>query len=283
MDLVKKEVKHKTFGDGIVISQDDSYIEIEFSIGSKKFVFPDAFKKFLQINDKKASIAISKIIEKKEKERKAELEIKRKKALEQERQQKILRLEKSMTTIKNHPSLQVVFWCKEQEWDEIFRDWRVFTGLIKSGANKGKPNRLARMNKKSACLLTAREPHLKEEDRYIKGVYLVEDNFNGRLCEDGYIPAHQEYRLCLSEEESKKMYFWNYYANKKYPNRTTWNTGRSRYFDNIIMAQILRDIISLKKEPKDKEYVNRFFEYFCQINQINKDTLEKPNGALVRI
>ncbi|MDD4583508.1 MAG: hypothetical protein PHR60_04900, partial [Eubacteriales bacterium] len=67
-----------------------------------------------------------------------------------------------------------------------------------------------------------------------------------------------------------------------YPQNMTWNTGRYRYFDNVWMAQILRGIVSLKKKPHEQELAQRFFEHFCQMNQISEEELPKPNGALMR-
>ena len=32
-----------------------------------------------------------------------------------------------------------------------------------------------------------------------------------------------------------------------------WSTGKYRYFDNLWMAQILLDIISIKTDPKEQE------------------------------
>ncbi|HKM40031.1 MAG TPA: malate synthase, partial [bacterium] len=81
--------------------------------------------------------------------------------------------------------------------------------------------------------------------------------------------------------ESERMLFWNYYINKRYPKKMTWNSGRHRYFDNIWMAQILRDIISLKEDPQEHDLARRFFQHFCQINVINIERLSQPSGVLV--
>ncbi|NLJ76709.1 MAG: hypothetical protein GX325_05560 [Peptococcaceae bacterium] len=110
---------------------------------------------------------------------------------------------------------------------------------------------------------------------------MVNENFNARKCQDGFIPAHSEYRLRLSEQESEKMLFWNYYINKKYPHRMTWNTGRHRYLDNKWVAQILQDIVSLKRLPQEREHVQRFFKYFCRMNEIDMEKLPGPKGALL--
>ncbi len=44
-------VKHKSFGDGTVISTNGSYITVKFDIGNKTFVYPDIFERFLTLDD----------------------------------------------------------------------------------------------------------------------------------------------------------------------------------------------------------------------------------------
>ncbi len=283
MDLANKQVIHKIFGKGKIIKCCGSYIKIDFPSGNKKFVFPDAFETYLTLTDQKAA----KMVRKKKKEcEEEERRLKELKALQDKKRQRLLAQERNIKrrkTQKIHPQSQSVFWCKKQEQDSVFGNWDVFTGVIKSGKKKGQPRRLARINQNSACLLTARDSDVPEKDRYILGVFMVDEIFDSKSCSDGYIPAHSKYRLRLSEQEAEKMLFWNYYVNKRYPHKMTWNTGRHRYFDNIWMAQILRDIISLKKNPKEREYVQQFFEYFCQMNRIKKEDIPEPNGALMRI
>ena len=111
---------------------------------------------------------------------------------------------------------------------------------------------------------------------------MAPENFNGQSQEDGYIEAHPEHRLRLSEQESEKMLFWKYYKNKRFPDRMTWKSGRQRYFDNLWMAQILKDIVSLKKDPQEKKDAQLFLDYFCKSNHINVAQLPKPEGALIQ-
>jgi len=284
MDLVNKQVAHKIFGKGSVVGQTESHIEIHFVEGNKKFVFPDAFDMYLSLTDRRAANSIKKMIEKRQKKRKEEeLEHEKIKALQYEEEKRFLEREKLMKNLKIHPSSQAAFWCDGQEQNMAFAEWRVFTGITKSGNNQGLPNRPTRMHQNSACLLTARDSGILEKDRCIIGVYMVNETFIGKLCEDGYIPAHSEYKLRLSEQESEKMLFWNYYANERYPQNMTWNSGKYRYFDNAWMAQILRDIISLKGEQKERQLAQNFFEHFCQMNKIREEELPKPNGTLMRL
>lgn len=284
MNLVDKQVVHKSFGKGSVVEQDDSYIEISFAHGNKIFVFPDVFETHLTLKDQRAANLVKEMIQKRKKElRKEEMKLLKAEALIREEQRLTLEHKRLSKSHKDHHSLQAVFWCEDEEKDKIFIDWHIFTGEIKSGSKKGQPNLLVRMNRNSACLLTERQLDVPEKERSILGVYMVKETFIGRLCEDGYIPAHTDYRLRLSEEESKKMLFWNYYLNEKYPDKITWNTGRYRYFENITMAQILRDIASLKRSPDEKELAQRFLKHFCLLNNIDEENLPKNNGALLRI
>ncbi|NLJ78325.1 MAG: malate synthase [Tissierellia bacterium] len=283
MNLVDKEVIHKTFGKGNVADYNDSYINIEFESGAKRFVFPDAFEKYITLIDERAAGLIKEKIEQRQEERREEtMRLERQRAEERERL-RILEEKKRIRSRRIHPSIQSVFWCKDGEEDQVFTEWSIFTGEIKSGDREGQPRRLARMNQNSCCLLTKRDPDMQEGDRHILGVFMVDESFNGRRCEDGNIPAHPTYRIQLSDQESKKMLFWYYYVNKRFPHRMTWNSGRQRYFDNIWMAQILRDIIDIREKPQEKELAEKFFEHFCELNRIDVEELSEPNGALKRI
>ncbi|HEY4551037.1 MAG TPA: malate synthase [Bacillus sp. (in: firmicutes)] len=284
MNLINKKVTHKLFGIGSIVKYNDSSIEIHFASENKKFVFPDVFGKHLKLHDKSVANSLEKIIQKKEMERKEE-EWKKEEEKKLQRKNQELRLdhEKLMKNHKLHPESQMVFWCDKEEQVSSFSEWKVFSGEIKSGNNKGKPNKPIRLHQNSAVLLTAIDSSMPEKDRRILGVYMVNEDFIGKLCEDGYIPAHSKYRLQLTEQEADQMLFWEYYVNEKFPHKMTWNTGKYRYFDNSWMAQILLDIVSLKSDPEERELAQQFFEHFCKMNLITAEELPKPNGALMRM
>ncbi|HBN95947.1 MAG TPA: malate synthase [Firmicutes bacterium] len=283
MDLLNEQVTHKSFGKGSVVAHDDDYVEVRFPLGVKKFVFPDVFGTHLLLVDPKLAKHVDGVklkIERERKKEEAELEAMR--AIEEARRKRALERERLLKNHRLSPASQVAFWCDPAEQDKVFSEWRVFTGRKKSGANQGEPNRLVRLHQNSCCLITAREPDVPEKDRRVVGLFMVGDFFVGKLCEDGYIPAHLEYRLRLSEEESRKILFWNYYVNERYPNNMTWNSGRYRYFDNVWMAQILQDIVALKEGSAEFELVQDFLEHFCDLNRLVETELPRPNGALVR-
>jgi hypothetical protein len=283
MNLINKKVTHKRFGMGSIVEQNDSSIEIHFESENKKFVFPDVFEKHLKMHDKSIANSLEKMIQEKEMERKEEESKKEEeRKLHRKKQELRLEYEKLMKNHKLHPESQMVFWCDTEELDQPFSEWKVFSGEIKSGANKGKPNKPIRLHQNSAVLLTEIDASMPEKDRRILGVYMVKEGFIGKLCEDGYIPAHSTYRIQLTEQESEQMLFWKYYVNEKHPHKMTWNTGKYRYFDNLWMAQILLDIVSLKSDPKERELAQQFFEHFCKMNQLTEQELQKPNGALMR-
>lgn len=282
MDFVNKKVVHEIFGKGNVVEYSESYIRVEFESGDKRFSFPDAFSEYITFTDENATDVINKKIEIREKEKeKEELILEKERELEKERQD-IINQNKRIKSGKVSSEIQSVFWISEDEKEEVFEDWMVFTGKIKSGNKKGEPRKLPRMNKTSACLLTERTDDMEEANRKILGVFMVNDYFDGRTCEDGYIKAHPDYRIQLSEEESEKMLFWNYYVDKKSSEKTIWNSGNQRYFDNLWMAQILQDIVNLRENDEEaRVYAQAFLERFCKVNFINKDEIPKPNGALL--
>ncbi len=51
MDLVNNKVKSKALGIGTVIEQDDSHIIVQFAAKKSTFQYPEAFRKFLTVED----------------------------------------------------------------------------------------------------------------------------------------------------------------------------------------------------------------------------------------
>lgn len=277
LNLLNEKVTHNVFGKGKIVNQDESIITINFNENIKKFVYPDAFGTFISLKDKDTAESLKKIISKKEMEEKAlekkREEKKKQEALEQQRIQQI-------KDHKIHESSQIAFWLDENEQQNIFTDWQVSTGKIQSGPNKGQPNRAARLRPNSAALLTARGKNQAETERQILGLYMVNETFAGNLSEDGMVPAHADFKIKLTDQEAEKMLFWNYYKSKNYPHRTTWNSGKYRYFDNVWTAQILKDIIALKTDEEEIKEIKNFLEYFSKMNLLDIDNIPEACGAL---
>lgn len=277
MNLLHKEVTHKVFGEGEIVDQDESTITIDFNQNTKKFVFPDAFGKFITLKNRETAKTLKELIDKREMEK---IELEKQREEERERQELEQQLKEKLRNAKIHESSQIVFWLDEEEQKDVFINWQVFTGKIQSGKNKGEPNRPARMRPNSATVLTRRESDQQETERQILGLYMVTETFTGNRCDDGIVPAHSQFRIQLTDEEAEKMLFWNYYVNKNYPHRTTWNSGKYRYFDNVWTAQILKDIMRIKTDKEEIKAIEKFLEYFCQMNALDINEIPEANGAL---
>ena len=277
MNLINEEITHKVFGEGNIVDHEESIITIEFNEDIKKFVYPDAFKEFITLNDQGTAKTFEKVFLQREMEEKA-LELKREEekerlALEQERMEKL-------KNHKIHESSQIVFWLDEEEQQTVFIDWQAFTGTVRSGENKGQPHKAPRLRPNSAGLLTARASDQPETERQILGLYMVHETFSGNHSDDGMVPSHSEFRIELTDQEAEQMLFWDYYINKNYPDRTSWNSGKYRYFDNTWTAQILKDIIALRTDEAQIKEAENFLEYFCQMNALDINDIPEANGAL---
>ena len=51
MELTNQKIKHLSFGVGTVVAQDKEYVTVEFVSKTSKFIYPDAFTKFLKCED----------------------------------------------------------------------------------------------------------------------------------------------------------------------------------------------------------------------------------------
>lgn len=58
MDLIGLKVKHTAFGTGVITELEGNYITIKFSEKTSKFIYPDAFEKFVKAED----VAVQQII-----------------------------------------------------------------------------------------------------------------------------------------------------------------------------------------------------------------------------
>jgi len=66
MNTIGQIVKHKAFGDGTIINHDNHSIVVLFSIGEKKFQYPDAFGLFLSAVDDQFAAFIDTVIKDKQ-------------------------------------------------------------------------------------------------------------------------------------------------------------------------------------------------------------------------
>lgn len=160
------------------------------------------------------------------------------------------------------------FVCYESQ---MLRNWKAFAGYALTKENKNKPLKLNYVQVNSLAMLTTRLPGEPEKDRFIFGVFLVDEAYEGDNREEGYVTTNSKYKLSLSLDEAKRIRFWNYYKNETAPDRIAWGQGLHRYVKDEQAASILRDIAELKKGTPDEELSKEFFEHFCKINSLSVD------------
>lgn len=175
--------------------------------------------------------------------------------------------------------------CEDEDFvcyeSQMLRNWCAKAGGILTGENEGTPMKLNNVQLNSLCVLTTRDPYdSSEEERYIFGVFLIDETFEGNNREEGYVTTKSEFKIKLSPKEAKRMLFWNYHANENKPEAARWGQGLFRYQEDEESAQILRDIAEIKKGTKDEKLAQRFYEHFCTINDVHIETLPEPCGAL---
>ncbi len=61
MKIINKKVKHIVFGDGKVVNQSEERITVQFSeqYGTKQFVYPNVFGKYLKLYDANLETAVA--------------------------------------------------------------------------------------------------------------------------------------------------------------------------------------------------------------------------------
>src|SRR5699024_1671670 len=141
MNLIDEGITHKVFGEGNIVDHDDSIITVHYNTDIKKIVYHNAAGKFITIIERNPEKHLKNGLLKRKKEEeiveKEREEEKRHQALEQQRREKL-------NNHKIHESSQIVFWLDEEEQQNVFTEWEVFTGEVQSGKSKGQPNRAVR-------------------------------------------------------------------------------------------------------------------------------------------
>lgn len=144
----------------------------------------------------------------------------------------------------------------------LLRAWTYGAGFVVRGKNKGKPNALRGVQTNSLCVLTTRKSESDKMQRYIFGVFLVIRSEEGDDVSEGKVRAHPKYRIALTDAESAKLCFWNYYKNDSEQAPCQWGTGLFRYFDDSAAVAILQDICEIKRGTRDERLAQEILEYF---------------------
>ncbi|MDO5392808.1 MAG: hypothetical protein Q4F24_17200 [Eubacteriales bacterium] len=260
MELLGQPVRHISFGEGTIRNISDRYITICFTQGEKKFLYPDAFFKFLKLKDTKKQ----KVLDERNRQR-----LKIEKAEKQKEQERLIRRRK-IRTMKIGPNSQAVFHVELQQAEKIAERGWIQTGHYLSGASKGKPRIPRRLKPNSVCLITGLQKGEEERDRCILGAFAVREDFLGDLCQDGVIEWHEKHRILLTPETA--LPFWEYFEHDGQIPR--WGKVPFKYFSNTIMQRILSELVTQSEDTQQEEDVNEFYRYFCRMNRLTAEKTE---------
>ena len=181
-------------------------------------------------------------------------------------------------------------WLTRKELDETYScfeskmlyDWKCYAGVYHHGLNAGKPMKLRNVKKGRLTVMTTRDPNTAEYTRYIFGVFIIDEYYECDEQEEGYVVCHSKWRIELTPGEAHQMLFWNYYFNQNAPEKMVFGSGLHRYLSDIKAAQILRDIVKVKRDVAEKQFAQEFLEHFCETVGISIDSIPVPAGALRR-
>lgn len=261
MQLIGEIVFHKKFGKGKILDKLDRIIIIHFPAGKKKFYFPDAFEKHLVLKSKRKQRQVDELI--------GDL-VSEREACEDAKMEELKR-QKRIKSLKVMPNSQAAFGFVKNLKEEVFTSWELTTGTYLSGSLKGTPRIPKKMQLNSACLLTECPKELTEKERKIIGIFMVREDFEGKLCKDGIIQSHERYRIKL--EETEKLFFWDYFSldGKK----SKWGNVEIRYFSNNTMLKILRDLQEKITVPERRTLINEFYQYYLRVNKLEQEETER--------
>lgn len=259
MNITGVEVKHKVFGSGTVSGLSANRITVCFPAGEKSFIFPDVFKGYLLLEDKRIQQRVNDIILKQEEA------VKHQRQKEQEKLERMHRIQ-NFTVSTNS---QAVFDIALGQETAICETCTVSTGHYINGQNKGRPRIADRIKPNSACLLTQRPSGKSENERQIIGAFMVKEDFFGEEIHNGVIEWHPIYRMMIDTES--QLLFWSYFNDESPPR---WGNTTFKYCSTAVMSRILSDMAQVLKETDQYESGLAFYDYFCKINRIRSFSRE---------
>lgn len=256
MQLVGQAVRHISFGRGIVTecSGEGGVVSVLFPTGEKRFLYPDAFSRYLTLRDTETQSRIT------------ELYRRRVRAEETERQAECKRQERcrQIRNRKLSPNAQAAFHVSAEEAAACLAAGRISAGRYLSGYSKGEPRIPSRLKPNSCCLLTSVPEGGGEKDRRILGAFMVPEDFLGEECLDGMVKVHEYYRVFLPE--CLVVPFWPFLGENGIP--ASWGRVPFRHFSNQTMGEILLHLAEQTADTEQGAQMEAFCAYFCQMNHL---------------
>ncbi|MGN0162750.1 MAG: hypothetical protein ACI4EA_04085 [Candidatus Ornithomonoglobus sp.] len=258
-ELINKRVIHKLWGTGVITEASGKAVKVDFNGEIKKFVYPDAFKRFLVFEENNLQEKTDNLLEERNKR-----EAEEKEAEERARRlaQKLQQLEKFRKEKEKRSGRREV-----RHDNPAFRCESVFTGdgVIRAGADsRGKARRFRGLEANKLAILTAAGMGIGESNRMILEVFLIDDVFEGNEYREGFVKSSPKYRIRLTGEEASRLRFWDYC---KSAGMVKWGTGLFRDVDDKTAAKLLEDIVRIKKDTEAEDTAKELYDYFYKIHK----------------
>ena len=142
MDLIGKDVVHKTFGEGKIIQQDKNFISVSFGKDIKKFQYPSAFSSFLKIKDNSVSEEITVLLRATEEAKIKLMKLEQEAILFKKKAEQAINENqtiKKQSSKKANPRSNIAFKCnycdggrseKQIGYDGICSDYIIYNNII---------------------------------------------------------------------------------------------------------------------------------------------------------
>jgi hypothetical protein len=154
---------------------------------------------------------------------------------------------------------------------ELFRKWQFSGGEWHNGPRKGNPIPVSDAAIGKIVILTTRKPNESESERKIIGLYEI-----GEIDKEGYLRAHEDFRIRLRVSESKQLSFWRYYRNDK-GGTPFWGSLLFRYLNDSQVHRILADTAAAVGDSHSKEIAQSLI-----LRKFKNSSPPVAVGALVR-
>lgn len=162
--------------------------------------------------------------------------------------------------------------CMESK---LFKEWVFGSGWFHNGPNKGQPRR-ANITSGGIALLTTRFPKEDESNRRIVGLYKI-SRITNNDDEETKLIADKHLRIRLPIEESKELYFWDYYTINA--SKPSWGTGLLRYLNDEQIWTILDDLKKTVQNNSNREIIGELQNEIGSNNNIRVTGLRKNKTA----
>lgn len=153
------------------------------------------------------------------------------------------------------------FVCYEST---MLSEWKAQAGLTEVGEAKHFGSSL---HKGAACVFTTLLPNMNEKDRFVFGIFIIDELFYGDSEKSGYVKCNTQYHIELKPNEALKIKYWNYYRNKNHPEMEKWGQGLYRFISNQGIIRILLDIVKIRTGESKQEVIS-FLNEFCRLNNL---------------